>query len=114
MHFMTKRKSGECIKCKKTLKQEEKVLEDERLKNKKLYSIYGKKFYKLLGDNVDSYVLEDSLKEIPSTQFQIQLYTYSFAGMKKKDRALIKINKTNNKIFVSQDRLRVYFKPFTS
>ena len=74
--------------------------------------MYGKKFYKLLGDNVDFYVLEDALKEIPSTQFKIQLYTYSFAGMKKKDRALIKINQTNNKIFVSEDSLRVYFKPY--
>jgi len=95
------------------IKQEEKALEDERLKDKKLYSIQGKKFYKLIGDNVNFYVREDTLKDIPSTQFQIQLYTYSFAGMKRKDVALIKINKSNHKIFVSEDRLRVYFKPYT-
>ena len=94
------------------LHNKEKILGDKILKDKKLYSIQGKKFYKLIGDNVNFYVHEDALKEIPSTQFQIQLYTYSFAGIKRKDVALIKINKSDHKIFVSEDRLRVYFKPF--
>ena len=93
-------------------RQKEKELEKERLANKKIYAIYGKKYYKLVGDNGDFYVLEDTLKDIPSSQFVIQVNRYSFSGMRT-SRALLKIDKVTNKIFLSEDTLRVYFKPYT-
>jgi len=93
------------------LRQKEKELEKERLENKKIYAIYGKKYYKLVGDNGDYYVLEDALKDLPSSQFIIQINRYSFSGMRT-SRALLKVDRTTNKIFLSEDTLRVYFKPY--
>jgi len=93
------------------LHQKEKKLEKERLENKKLYAIYGKKYYKLVGDNGDYYVLEDALKDLPSSQLIIQVNRYSFSGMRT-SRALLKVDKATNKIFLSEDTLRVYFKPY--
>ncbi len=107
-----KKKIWEALNQDRLQYQKDKELEKERLKNKKIYAIYGKKYFKLVGENVDYYVLEDSLKNIPSSQYAIQLYGYSFSGMKIKERALIKMDKTTNNILISEDRVRVYFKSY--
>jgi len=106
-----KKKIWNALNEERLLRQQEKKLEKERLFNKKIYTIMGKKYYKLTADNNDYYVLEDAMKNIPASQFVIQLYRYSFSGMKTK-RALIKIDKIKNRIFISEDTLRVYFKPY--
>lgn len=92
------------------LRQKEKELEKKRLHNKKIYTIFGKKYYKLISDYGDYYVLEDALKNPPASQFAIQIHRYSFSGMRAK-RGLLKINKLNDSIFLSEDTLRIYFKP---
>jgi hypothetical protein len=106
-----KKKIWNALNEERVLRQKEKELEKERLHHKKLYAIHGKKYYKLVGDNGDYYVLEDALKNLPSSQFIIQVNRYSFSGMRT-SRARIKIDKTSNKIFLSEDTLRVYFKPY--
>ncbi|HHD78719.1 MAG TPA: hypothetical protein ENK98_03655 [Epsilonproteobacteria bacterium] len=93
------------------LRQKEKELDKARLHHKKLYAIYGKKYYKLIGEYGDYYVLEDALKNLPSSQFVIQVNRYSFSGMRT-SRAVLKIDKSTNKMFLSEDTLRVYFKPY--
>ncbi|HFQ62317.1 MAG TPA: hypothetical protein ENK39_08510 [Epsilonproteobacteria bacterium] len=106
-----KKKIWNALNEERLLRQREKELEKERLRHKKIYAIYGKKYYKLVGDYGDYYVLEDALKNIPSAQFVIQVNRYSFSGMRK-SRAILKIDKSTNKIFLSEDTLRVYFKPY--
>jgi len=106
-----KKKIWNKINEERLLRQKEKVLEQERLANKKIYALYGKKFYKLLGDNVEYYALEKSMKDFPASQFMIEVYRYSFSGMKKKS-VLMKVDKSKNQLMISEDTLRVYFKPF--
>lgn len=106
-----KKKIWNKINEERLLHQKEKVLEQERLTNKKIYALYGKKYYKLLGDNVEYYALEKSMKDFPASQFMIEVYRYSFSGMTKKS-VLMKVDKLKNQLMISEDTLRVYFKPF--
>jgi len=89
--------------------QREKKLDKERLSNKKLYAIYGKKYYKLIGDDGDYYVLEDALKNLPASQFKIDIYKYSFTGMEE-DRVQMKVDKEDNNIYISTENRGVNFK----
>lgn len=106
-----KKKLWNKINEERVLHQKEKVLEEERLENKKIYSLYGRNYYKLLGDNVEYYALEKSMKDFPASQFMIEVYRYSFSGMTKKS-VLMKVDKLKNQLMISEDTLRVYFKPF--
>lgn len=106
-----KKKIWNKINEERLLHQKEKVLEQERLTNKKIYALYGKKYYKLLGDNVEYYASEKSMKDFPASQFMIEVYRYSFSGMTKKS-VLMKVDKLKNQLMISEDTLRVYFKPF--
>jgi hypothetical protein len=106
-----KKKIWNTLNKERALRRKEKELEKERLRHKKLYAIFGKKYYKLIGENGDYYVLEDALKNLPSSQFNIEINRYSFSGMHAR-RARIKVDKASNKIFLSEDTLHTYFKPY--
>lgn len=94
------------------LRQKNKELDKQRLTNKKIYIIDNKKYYKLLGMRNDYYLHENSLKDLSVSKFSIELYRYTFNGLKAQ-RGLIKLDKTTNKIFISDDSLRVvHFEPY--
>jgi len=93
------------------LRQNEEEMKKKLFLNKKIYTIHNKKYYKLIGFSTTYYVQVDSFNYQASPQYLIQLCTYTFNGMKSK-RGLIKIDKVRSKIFISEDTLRVYFKPY--
>lgn len=92
-------------------RQKEKALEAERLSGKKCYTLFGKHYYKLLGDNAEYYIFEKNLKDLHSAQSIHKVYRCSFSGMKSK-KVLMKIDKLNNRIMISDDILRIYFKAY--
>ncbi len=93
------------------LRQKEHEMKQNLLFNKKIYAIDNKKYYKIIGLNTSYYIQVESFNTQPSSQYMIQLGTYGFNGMKSK-RGLIKIDKVRKKIAISEDTLRVYFKPY--
>jgi len=94
------------------LRQKNKEIEKQRLANKKIYTIEHKKYYKLIGMRNDYYLQEKSLKNLSDSKRSVELYRYTFSGLKAQS-GLIKLDKTANKIFISDDTLRVvYFESY--
>ncbi len=94
------------------LRQENEERDRQRLSNKKIYTINDKKYYKLIGMRNDYYLQENSLKHFSASKFIVELYRYTFSGLKAQC-GLMKQDKTTNKIFVSDDTLRVVcFEPY--
>ena len=91
------------------LRQKNKEMEKNRFANKKIYTIDNKKYYKVIGMSNSYYLQVNSLNYLRASQVIIQLCQYTFNGMKSK-RGLLKIDKVTNKIFISEDTVRVYFK----
>ncbi len=91
------------------LRQKKKEMGRNRFLNKKIYSIDNKKYYKVIGMSNVYYLQVNSLNYMEASQFIVELCQYTFNGMKSK-KGLIKIDKATNKIFISEDTLRVYFK----
>ena len=93
-------------------RQKNKEIEKQRLANKKIYTIDNKKYYKLMGMRNDYYLQIKSLKNLSTSKLIVELYRYTFSGLKAQS-GLIKLDKTANKIFISDDTLRVvYFEPY--
>lgn len=91
------------------LRQQNKEMEKSRFSNKKIYTIDNKNYYKVIGMTHTYYLQVNSLNYLRASQVVIQLCQYTFNGMKSK-RGLLKIDKVTNKIFISEDTVRVYFK----
>ncbi|PHS32842.1 MAG: hypothetical protein COA92_05710 [Sulfurovum sp.] len=91
------------------LRQQNKEMEKNRFANKKIYTIDNKKYYKVIGMSNSYYLQVNSLNYLRASQVNIQLCQYTFNGMKSK-KGLLKIDKVTNKIFISEDTVRVYFK----
>ena len=93
-------------------RQNNKELNKQRVTNKKIYTIDNKKYYKLIGMRNDYYLQKNSLKDLSASKFNVELYRYTFNGLKAQS-GLIKLDKTTNKIFISDDTLRVvHFEPY--
>lgn len=94
------------------LRQKNEEIQKKRFENKKIYTIENKKYYKI-NDIKRAYYLEvESCKNISYAQSMILLYTYTFATMTAR-KGLAKIDKATERILISNDILRVYFKPYT-
>jgi len=94
------------------LHQKNREIDKERLANKKMYVIDNKKYCKLIGMRNDYYLQANSLKNLSTSKGVIELYRYSFSGLKTQ-RGLIKLDKTTNEILISDDTLRVvYFESY--
>ncbi len=94
------------------LRQKNEEKQKKRFENKKIYKIQNKEYYKI-NDIKRVYYLEvESCKNISYSQSTILLYTYMFATMTAR-KGLAKIDKATERILISNDALRVYFKPFT-
>ncbi|AKF24843.1 hypothetical protein YH65_05160 [Sulfurovum lithotrophicum] len=82
-----------------------------RFLNKKVY-IFGNKNYFKLKDMEREYFLEvDTCEKFTNRPSIVPLYYRTFGEMKKRD-VLLKIEPNSDKIFISKDAIRVYFKPF--
>ena len=93
-------------------RQENEEIQKKRFENKKIYTIQNKQYYKII-DMKRAYYLEvDSCKNISYAQSIVLLYTYTFATMTAR-KGLAKIDKATERILISNDALRVYFKPYT-
>ena len=96
----------------KLLRQKNREIDKKRLANKKMYVIDNKKYYKLIGMRNDYYLQTNSLKNLSTSKCTIELYRYSFSGLKTQ-RGLIKLDKATNEILISDNTLRVvYFESY--
>jgi hypothetical protein len=87
-------------------------MERIRFLNKKRYTFGNKTFYKLL-EMEREYFLDVKLCENFSSQpIIVPLYYRTFGEMKQKE-VLLKIEPHSDKIFISKDAVRVYFKAFS-
>ena len=93
-------------------RQENEEIQKKRFENKKIYTIQNKQYYKIIDMNRAYYLDVESCKNISYTQSIVLLYTYTFATMTAR-RGLVKIDKATERILLSNDALRVYFKPYT-
>jgi len=82
-----------------------------RFLNKEVYT-FGNKTYFKLKDMEREYFLEvETCENFTSRPSIVPLYYRTFGEMKKRD-VLLKIEPHSDKIFISKDAIRVYFKPF--
>ena len=92
-------------------RQENEKIQKKRFENKKIYTIQNKQYYKII-DMKRAYYLEvESCENISYAQSIVLLYTYTFATMTAR-KGLAKIDKATERILISNDALRVYFKPY--
>jgi len=106
-----KREIWDKLNKKRVLSQKKELLETKFLSNKKIYLLFGKEYYKLVGENKHFYIRKEDFSTL-LTQSIIEIYQYYFSGMRSK-KVRIKIDAVSNKIFVSEDILRIYFKVYT-
>jgi len=88
-----------------------KEMERIRFLNKKIYTFANKTYYKLKEMEREYYIEVDICKKITSKPAIVPLYYRTFGEMKKRE-VLLKIEPHSDKIFISKDAIRVYFKPF--
>ena len=93
-------------------RQKNEEIQKKRFENKKIYTIQNKQYYKIIDMNRAYYLEVDSCKNISYAQSIVLLYTYTFATMTARN-GLAKIDKATERILLSNDALRVYFKPYT-
>ena len=92
--------------------QKREEIKQKRLDNKEVYTFGGKKFYKFLQMERE-YFIEISDCDIFSRRpAVISLYYRTFDELKRKD-VLIKTEVYSEKIFISYDVIRVYFRGYS-
>ncbi|MFT7824645.1 MAG: hypothetical protein ABXS92_07775 [Sulfurimonas sp.] len=90
--------------------QKYKELQKRQLKNKKIYTLENRTLYKIFLANKEYYIDVDDCKRLSSTPGIFPVFYLRYGGLKKKE-ALIRIKEYTDNIFISEDVLRVYFKP---
>ena len=86
-----------------------KHMDAKRIENKKIYNIHNKRFYKIKNLERDYYLKVDDYEKLSSRPKIITIY-HDFLGELKKKDVLIQIRKYSDKIFVSDDLIKVYYK----
>ena len=90
--------------------QERKEFQKSRFGDKKVYILENREFYKILGMGREYYIKVEDCKNIsPSSPEILTLFHRGFDGLRKLDM-LIQFKDYSEKIFISEDVLRVYFK----
>ena len=82
-----------------------------RFLNKEVYIFGNKRFFKLQDMEREYFLEVETCKHFTSRPSIVPLYYRTFGEMKKRD-VLLKIETHSDKIFISKDAIRVYFKPF--
>ncbi len=87
------------------------VIKKRRTGKKQKYKFGSKEFYKFINMNREYYIDISDIEKLSSRPVIVPLYYKIFGELKKKD-FLIKIEIYSDKIFISDDILRVYFKGY--
>ncbi len=93
-----------------TQKREE--ISKKRISNKEIFKFGAKEFYKFTNMEREYYILVEDCKKFSSRPALFTLYYKSIDELKKKD-ILIKTEIYSDKIFISYDVIRVYFKGYS-
>lgn len=91
--------------------QKREEVKKRRLHNKEVYTFNRKNFYKLLGMKREYYVEVSDCDIFSRRPAIITLYYRTFEELKKRD-VLIKTEVYSDKIFISYDVIRVYFRGY--
>jgi len=86
-----------------------KHMSEKRISNKKVYIIHNKKFYKIKNLERDYLFKIDDYDKLSSRPKVISIF-YDFLGELKKKDVLIQIRRYSDKIFISDDLIKVYYK----
>ena len=87
------------------------VIEKRRIDKKQKYKFGAKEFYKFSNMSREYYIDISAIEKLSSRPVIMSLYYKIFGELRKKD-FLIKIEIYSDKIFISDDILRVYFKGY--
>jgi hypothetical protein len=93
-------------------KQKREEIKASRTENKEIYKFGNKSFYKFLQMEREYYIEITDCEKFATRPVIISLYYRTFNELKKKD-VLIKTEIHSNKIFISYDAIRVYFKGYS-
>ncbi len=86
-------------------------MQKKRLHNKEIYKFGHKEYYKFVNMEREYYLEKESCGKFSSHPSIVTLYYKVFGEMKRKD-VLLKVETHTDKIFISYDAIRVYFKPY--
>lgn len=92
--------------------QKREEMQKKRLYNKKIYNFGNKEYYKFVNMEREYYIAKEKCGKFYARPSIVTLYYRVFSEMKKKD-VLLKIEPHSEKIFISYNVIRVYFKPYT-
>lgn len=92
-------------------KQKREEIKNSRIHNKEIYTFGAKKFYKFLQMEREYFIEVSQCNNFSSRAAIIPLYYRTFDELKKKE-VLLKTEVYSNKIFISYDAIRVYFKGY--
>jgi len=87
-------------------------IDEIRINKKQIYKFEGKTFYKFTNMKRDFFILITDCKKFSSRPSIFTLYYRSLDALQKQDM-LIKTEIYSDKIFISYDVIRVYFKGYT-
>ncbi len=87
-------------------------IEERRILHKKIYRFGSKAFYRFAHMDRGYFMETGDVKKLSNRPQILTLYYRTFGEMKKKD-FLMKTEVYSDKIFISADMLRVYFKGYT-
>ncbi|HEO98491.1 MAG TPA: hypothetical protein ENO02_04240 [Epsilonproteobacteria bacterium] len=107
-----KEKILERINEERRIAQKYKELQGRRLKNKKVYHLENRVLYRFLDMNRAYYIQVEDCKRLSSRPLILPLFYQGFDGLKQKD-VLIRIRDYSDKIFISDDVIRVYYKTYS-
>ena len=111
LSLFDKKKIWDDMNEERLVRQKSLKMAKDLLANKKQYTLENKKYFKVTGHDRTYYVRADTFDYLSTTQFIVQLCTYTFNGLRSKS-GLMKINKSTKKIYISEDTIRVYFKKY--
>ncbi|MDM5271800.1 hypothetical protein PGH07_06395 [Sulfurovum sp. zt1-1] len=107
-----KEKILEKINEERRIAQKYKELQRRRLRNKKIYHLENRVLYKFLNMDRAYYIQVEDCKRLSSRPLILPLFYQGFDGLKQKD-VLIRIRDYSDKIFISDDVIRVYYKEYS-
>jgi len=92
--------------------QKRKEMGEKRVDNKEIYKFGQKEYYKFVNMEREYYLEKESCGKFSSRPSIVTLYYRTFGEMQRKD-VLLKIESYSEKIFISYNAIRVYFKPYS-
>ncbi len=92
--------------------QKREEMKRKRIENKEIYKFGQKEYYKFVNMEREYYLEKESFKNFSSRPSIVTLYYRTFGEMKRKD-VLLKIESYSEKIFISYNAIRVYFKSYS-